>query len=366
MNDNNSSSSEAEGEVFEFDCPECGTHIVGEVNECPNCGIEFIIEEVHEYDCPECGTLVNEEMGVCPECGTDLPPSEEPIEGEREAEGPVEEAALEETVEEPTPVEEAEEEPEEVRTPAEDFPELVEEVSSKLDLAKEAGLDTLRAKKEIDKAVGAGRKGRYELATKTLSKAMNILDEELSGRLETIGQRLRKSVDAAESINEDPSEIEQALSSLNESIEDGDYRASLELGKEALKKAERVTGKYFQAQDTVSRLEDLIEGAELFQADVEEARSVLEEAKEAGNKEDWRMMTILAETGIESINEQLHDIIKKELKKCKKSILRAKTRGKDVTALVSELKKIGIAFNEDEYEIALNKLVDFKPKIEDL
>lgn len=104
----------------------------------------------------------------------------------------------------------------------------------------------------------------------------------------------------------------------------------------------------------------------MFQADVEEARSVLKEAKEAGKKEDWRMMTILAETGIEAINEQLQEIINRELKKCKKSILRAKTRGKDVTALVSDLKKIGIAFNEEEYEVALNKLVDFKPKLEEL
>ncbi|MCQ5376370.1 MAG: zinc ribbon domain-containing protein, partial [Methanomassiliicoccales archaeon] len=44
--------------LIEFDCPECGTHIVGEVSKCPKCGVEFVIEEVIEVECPNCGAVV--------------------------------------------------------------------------------------------------------------------------------------------------------------------------------------------------------------------------------------------------------------------------------------------------------------------
>lgn len=202
MIDNESSSDEeVEGEVFEFGCPECGTHIVGEVSECPSCGVQFVIEEVHEYECSDCGALVTEEMEVCPECGVDLVPPSEEVE-ERPEEEP--------------------EEPVEEETTAEDFPQLVEEVRSKLELAKEYGLDTLRAKREIDKAVEAGRNKKFDSATKTVRKSMDILDQEISDRLESIKQRLQRSVDAADSIDEDPSEIKQAISSIDELMEKGD------------------------------------------------------------------------------------------------------------------------------------------------
>ena len=44
-------------DVFEFDCPECGVHIVGEVTKCPKCGTEFVIEEVEDVPTAECPPL---------------------------------------------------------------------------------------------------------------------------------------------------------------------------------------------------------------------------------------------------------------------------------------------------------------------
>ena len=55
---------------FEFDCPECGTHIRGEVDHCPKCGVEFVIEEVADIECPHCHATVSGESVTCPECGT--------------------------------------------------------------------------------------------------------------------------------------------------------------------------------------------------------------------------------------------------------------------------------------------------------
>ena len=65
-----SSPKEKENESFEFDCPECGTHISGDSSQCPHCGVEFVIEEVSESECPECGKIIPSDCEECPFCGT--------------------------------------------------------------------------------------------------------------------------------------------------------------------------------------------------------------------------------------------------------------------------------------------------------
>ncbi len=42
----------SEDEIFEFDCPECGHHIKGEVSKCPKCG--FLWPRTAD-SCPACG-----------------------------------------------------------------------------------------------------------------------------------------------------------------------------------------------------------------------------------------------------------------------------------------------------------------------
>jgi hypothetical protein len=155
-----------ETEVFEFDCPECGTHIVGAVSKCPNCGVEFIIEEVEEFKCPECGGLLPTDATECPECGAEfeilIPGEEKGTEEATEEEGTPdqEEEGTQVTEEHP----EEPNEPEGIPSPREEFPRLVAEVKPMMALAREFGVDTSQAKMMIDKAVAAGKQGELNLA----------------------------------------------------------------------------------------------------------------------------------------------------------------------------------------------------------
>jgi len=57
---------EYEGEEFgDYECPECGTLVSGEMPSCPGCGAQF---EEALYSCPDCGTQVEEDTVQCPEC----------------------------------------------------------------------------------------------------------------------------------------------------------------------------------------------------------------------------------------------------------------------------------------------------------
>ena len=59
---------EEERENFEFECPDCGTHILGYLTKCPKCGVEFVFEEVEETKCPRCGKNVASDAQTCPAC----------------------------------------------------------------------------------------------------------------------------------------------------------------------------------------------------------------------------------------------------------------------------------------------------------
>jgi predicted RNA-binding Zn-ribbon protein involved in translation (DUF1610 family) len=67
--DRTAGSSGKEVDEFEFDCPECGVHIIGEVSKCPKCGVEFVIEEVAEVQCPSCGKTIPADARSCQNCG---------------------------------------------------------------------------------------------------------------------------------------------------------------------------------------------------------------------------------------------------------------------------------------------------------
>ena len=145
-----SSPKEKEKESFEFDCPECGTHISGDSSKCPKCGVEFVIEEVSESECPECSKLIPSDSEECPACGAKF---EVVIEGEEEPKQDQKELEKElEKQKEQTRVETNQNE--ELKK---QFPVLVAEVKPLMAMAKDYDIDTSECRRLIDKAVRAGK-----------------------------------------------------------------------------------------------------------------------------------------------------------------------------------------------------------------
>ena len=125
---------------FEFECPECGTMLHGNVEKCPKCGVEFEIEEVVEAECPECGKTVPVDAAECPACGAVFETGQKP---------PAQKETPDE-VAEPAPAGEDEE-------LKKQFPLLVSEVKPLMELAKEYDVESSECRGLIDRAVKAGK-----------------------------------------------------------------------------------------------------------------------------------------------------------------------------------------------------------------
>ena len=318
-----------EEEVFEFDCPECGKHIVGEADKCPGCGTEFVIEEVPMVDCQSCGEACPLESDVCPSCGKSL-------------------------------VDEGEDE---LR---QEFPRLVAEVKPLLMISKDYGVEVGEGRRLIDKAVQAGKQRDLATAVQMVKEARSSIKAALDEKLVAEESNLEKLVEIVSRSGIDPNEVSGSLSALRSLREEGDVEGALRAAVKGRKAAERSSGKYLEANDMVESLSRLIDVCDQFYLDSREAKRMLNEARDAGDHGDWGMMGILSRKGRELLMRALPEATRSEMRKAKNQLLDAKTEGKDVRTLVKVLKDAGVAMNRERYDQALERLSDFKDELKRL
>ncbi len=352
-------SSGKEVDVFEFDCPECGVHIIGEVSKCPKCGVEFVIEEVAEVQCPGCGKIVPADARSCQNCGAQFeseviaaplpptqpiatPPVASPVEPDMQKEKMSQEALRKR------------------------FPELVAEVKPLLALANEHGMSVSEGRRLIDKAVRAGKDNDVVSAVKYVKECRESIVTALNNRLDHDIEYLEKLANVAKSLNSSPAVLLDSIKLIKEKRAIVDLEGALKESANGRKQAEKLTGKYIEANELCEGLEKLIQSSERFYVDVREARKLLSEAKDAGDHSDWSMMGILARKGNEEILKTMPDILQNELKKAKTMLLDAKAEGKDVTMLVKLLKEAGNAHRQKRYEEVLDRLIEFKAETKHL
>ncbi len=351
-------SSSSEAEEFEFDCPECGVHIKGEVSKCPKCGVEFVIEEVAEVQCPACGKTVPADAKVCQSCGAQFESEGAPAQAPPQpivASQPIATPSAPPT---PDPVVQKEKmDKEEMRKR---FPVLVAEVKPLLALANEYGMNVSEGRRLIDKAVRAGKDNDVVTAVNYVKECKASIMAVLNGTLDHDVEYLEKLASVAKSVNASPAALLESIKLINEKRAIGDLEGAFKESANARKQAEKLTGKYIEANELCEGLERLIQSSERFYVDVREARKLLSEAKDAGEHGDWSMMAILARKGNDEILKTLPDILLSELKKAKTMLLDAKAKGKDVTMIVKLLKEAGNAHRQMRYEEALDRLIEFK------
>jgi predicted RNA-binding Zn-ribbon protein involved in translation (DUF1610 family) len=351
--DRTAGSSDKEVDEFEFDCPECGVHIMGEVSKCPKCGVEFVIEEVTEVQCPSCGTTVPADATSCQNCGAqfEIEVITAPV-----ASSPPIAPSVAPLPDEPV-VQQDKMSNEALRHR---FPELVAEVKPLLSLANDYGMNVSEGRRLIDKAVRAGKDNDVVSAVNYVKECKESIVTALNSRLDHDIEYLEKLANVAKSLNSSPAVLLDSIKLINERRAISDLEGALKESANGKKQAEKLTGKYIESNELCEGLEKLIQSSERFYVDVREARKLLSEAKEAGEHGDWSMMGILARKGNEEILKTMPDILHSELKKAKTMLLDAKAEGKDVTMLVKLLKEAGNAHRQKRYEEALERLIEFK------
>lgn len=316
-------------DVFEFDCPECGAHIVGEVSQCPKCGTEFVIEEVEDVpttECPHCHAAVPMESRSCPSCGKTLVLDDQ----------------------------------EELR---QEFPLLVAEVKPLLILSKDYEVEVGEGRRLIDKAVRAGKQRDLAKAVQMVKEARTSIKAALEARMDSDQHNLERLAEVTQRSGNDPGEIKEAISLMAKLREVGDIEGVLQAATKGRKAADRLAGKYMEATDMTVALSHLIEVCDRFYLDVREARRMLREAEDAGEKGDWNMMGILARKGKEQLVKTLPEASKTEMRKAKNQLLDAKAEGRDVRGLVKILKDAGVAMNREKYDQVLDFLSEFKAEL---
>ena len=334
---------------FEFECPECGTVLHGNVEKCPKCGVEFEIEEVVEAECPECGKIVPEDAAECPACGAVFETGGKPPAEEKPAK----------PLPEPAPAGEDEE-------LKKQFPVLVSEVKPLMELAKEYDVESSECRGLIDRAVKAGKNKDLPTAVKCVKQCNTLIRNKIEDRIVKDIEYLEKLSTVARAMGTDPGEIKESIEATKTRLAQKDYEAALKEAKAGRKISEKVTGKYLEAHDMCEELDTMIQNAERFYVDTREPRRLLKEAQDAGEHGDWSMMGILARKGKEEVSKTLPDITKNEIKKAKSQLMDAKAEGKDVTTLVKILKDAGLAVKKDKYDEALEYLIEFKSEMKRL
>ena len=317
-----------EEEVFEFDCPECGRHIVGEADKCPGCGTEFVIEEVPMLECPSCGEACALESDECPACGKSLVDDNDEMRQE--------------------------------------FPRLVAEVKPLLIISKDYEVEVGEGRRLIDKAVQAGKQRDLATAVQMVKEARSSIKAALDERLVLEEGNLEKLVSVVSRSGVDPKEVSESLSALRSLREEGDVEGALQAAAKGRKAAERSSGKYLEASDLADSLSRLIDICDQFYLDSREAKRMLHEARDAGDHGDWGMMGVLARKGREQLMRSLPEATRGEMRKAKNQLLDAKADGKDVRTLVKVLKDAGVAMNRERYDQALELLGDFKDELKRL
>jgi hypothetical protein len=333
---------------FEFDCPDCGTHILGYLTKCPKCGVEFVFEEVEETKCPRCGKTVAIDAQTCPACGKRF---------ESELPQPILPPPMSESEHEA-----ARETPEQLELKRQ-FPVLVAEVKPLMELAKEYDIETGECRRLIDRAVKAGKAGDRAAAVQCVKECNVQVRQSIEDRIGHDIEYLERLSLIARGMNTDPSDINESVDRTKQYLAIGDYAGALKEAKNGRKISEKVTGKYLEASDMCDSLDHLIQNAERFYIDTREAKRLLKEAQEAGEHGDWTMMGILARKGRGCLQEELPDVVNKELKKAKSQLINAKANGKDVTTTVKVLKDAGLAVKREQYDEALEYLIEFKSEL---
>lgn len=373
-------------ESFEFDCPECGTHIEGEVDRCPRCGVEFVIEEVSEAECPRCHAIIPVESVKCPNCGLGFDaPSEAGEPAPMVEEAPVAEAAPEVQEVRPqvearpeiapeVPVEEARPEAPAEPAPAEasvepvvtqdrlkeEFSGLVGQVKPLFALAKDYNIDATEAHRLIDKAVEIGKNKNVEGAVRTLKECLAELDRTIGGHLDKEIGSLDGLAEVVARTGGDPDPISAAADSARAKRAEGDIVGALAKIRAGKKFAEQLAGPFVAAHELYEALDKLVRTAEAFFLDVREVRKLLSESKEAGNLGDWNTMAALARKGREEVVRALPELLRSEMHDAKQALMGSKLRGKDVSAGVKTLKDASAAIKRQHYEEALYLLARFK------
>jgi tetratricopeptide (TPR) repeat protein len=395
-------------EGMAFECPSCGSMVGAEETTCPNCGVEFVEEELLEFECPVCNAPVAASADSCGNCGVrfeaapeeeeapeepdEMPevspepePEPEPAEVSPE-EPPKEEPTPPPTKEEPTPppskevvptlserlLEERKEKMKE--NPQESYegkdmykvlPALVNDIKPILAIAKKRGINIGKSKNLIGKAVAANRARQTEKAVDIIQTARISLDDamtmEIANNIEDFVNEIKQAKEVGCEVAGSEELVREAITALR----DEDYEVAISDLEAAIGELERSAGHYREANQSLDEASQLIKDASILGIDTKESFELLAEGREAVNRKGWETATLFAKRAKEGVAKTLPKVLMEEMKSAKDSLLEIKMKGGDLRKAMGIYKQASIAMKKEDYSAALKYLRSFKSEVSD-
>jgi RNA polymerase subunit RPABC4/transcription elongation factor Spt4 len=370
----------------EFECPNCGTRVAASATKCPGCGAEFAEEAVEQFECPLCNSVVDVTATSCPNCGVAF--AEEKEAAPAPAPAPkipatVEDLDLElETPAAPpaakpgaaSPMERLWSLVEARRVPPDEkvldkaglykeLPRLVNDVKPLLLIAKKVGVEIGGEKDLITQAISYGKQRDVERAVSLIRQARFRLENAFTSQLAKQTEAVLVESERARATGADIGAITRLCGAAIDALEAHDYGAAGEKVKAAREEFDARSGGYAKARQELHAVRDLVGDARKIGLTLREVDAYVARADAAMNGKNYDQAAGYSVQARQALLKALPDMLQKQMKKARNSLLDIKVRGGDLTKSVGLLKQASIHMKREEYAEAVRFVRMFQDEI---
>jgi predicted RNA-binding Zn-ribbon protein involved in translation (DUF1610 family) len=367
------------GEEEVFECPSCNSPLPASSPVCPECGVEFVEEEVVQFQCPECSTIITGESNKCPKCGAVfeedgvLEAAEAPIDEissnvKKEIEESIDSMTKEGILEgeatlvgadgKPADGEAAGKEADE-GDPYQRLQELVEDVKPLLLIAKRYDIDVSKGKELINKAILSGKKKDTKSALEHITKSKKVVESALTDQISGLLDKLVAGIDEAKNSGIEI-DVGARLDESRDALKRSDFESSIQSYLRAKETYETFSIDYIKARENLEFVEEIIKNSEFLNFDVSEGLKSVTDIKKAIEKRNWLKAAKVAGDAKTSVLDVLNTQIQGEIKKARSVLIDWKSKKVDISKPMGYLKEASIALKNDDLSEALKYLTAFK------
>ncbi len=240
-----------------------------------------------------------------------------------------------------------------------ELPRYIGEVKKLLLLANQMKIDISASKALINKAVAAGKKRDLENAIKLVKEGKAGLERDLRTAMINKLRTFQNAIALEKKSGKDVSVFEAGIEGIKKSLEAGDFLTATE----DMKKIEGQMVSTASASLPQAELEVIsktLEDATALHVNVDEAKSLFEEAKIAIDLDDNERASEMARKATDALTKILPGYIASEMRKAKITLREIKMMNVDITQPVNILKEANNSVRDGDYCEALSSIKNFK------
>lgn len=374
-----------------FECPVCGIGVDANAVLCPGCGAEFAEETAEQFACPVCNATVAADAKRCPECGVEFteevetpPPAPEAppprVAGRPSPETPRVTAPSVIAPEVMTPEAadlrhrlEAAETPsprpsvapfKDVRALYRELPKLVNEVKPMLLSARNLKIDIEDSKKLINDAIASGKKRDVERAVLLVNEAKQQLEDAFVAQISRRVRGVIEEMERVRSTGVDVAPIERLAGEAISLLERRDFEGTAGKIDAARTEFERRAGGYHRAKEALNEAQRIVDDAKAFAIDTRDAETLIDQGRDLVSRREWDRAKRIANDARTAVIQSLPDVLDREMKLARNTLLDLKMRGTDLTKPVGILKQASIHIQRREYGDAMRYVRMFRREME--